>query len=271
MSKHRILQQDQLDSYKDQGFVILQGLLTDEEVGSLAAWTSEVQQWPETAGKWMQYFEKTDDGGRLLCRTENILDYHEQLNRLIRGKITDAVSDAIGEQAVLFKEKINYKLPGGAGFPAHQDAPAYVTFQQRYHVTAMIAVDRSTTTNGCLEVVAGEHTKGIFEHPNNELDPQLSAGYEAAGAWQPVEAQPGTVLIFHSHLPHRSGPNSTDQPRRAYYLTFNPASDGDFRSAYYADKRVMFPPEIERAPGKDYSEGAKVYNLATPILNNKMD
>ena len=31
----------------------------------------------------------------------------------------------------------------------------------------------------------------------------------------------------------------------------------------------MFPPEIERVPGRDYSEGGKVYNLAIPITNMK--
>ena len=31
--------------------------------------------------------------------------------------------------------------------------------------------------------------------------------------------------------------------------------------------RREFPPENEREAGKDYSEGAKVYNLANPVLN----
>jgi hypothetical protein len=32
---------------------------------------------------------------------------------------------------VLFKEKINFKLPGGSGFTPHQDSPAYITFPAR--------------------------------------------------------------------------------------------------------------------------------------------
>ena len=32
----------------------------------------------------------------------------------------DVVSDLFDEPAVLFKEKINFKLPGGGGFLAHQ-------------------------------------------------------------------------------------------------------------------------------------------------------
>jgi hypothetical protein len=40
---------------------------------------------------------------------------------------------------------------------------------------------------------------------------------------------------------------------------------GDFHDAYYASKRESFPPDVERDPTKDYSEGAKVFNVATPI------
>eukprot|EP01116_Phalansterium_solitarium_P003689 TRINITY_DN14511_c0_g1_i1.p1 TRINITY_DN14511_c0_g1~~TRINITY_DN14511_c0_g1_i1.p1 ORF type:complete len:272 (+),score=67.70 TRINITY_DN14511_c0_g1_i1:214-1029(+) len=259
-----ILTAAEVDQYKRDGFIYLPNLLTPQEKEDLIKWTSEVEGWPETAGKWMQYFERRD-GVRQLCRTENILDFHEGLNALIRGKITSAVSDAVGEQAVLFKEKINFKLPGGAGFDPHQDAPAYVTFKQRFHVTAMIAADAASLENGCLEVVRGEHTKGVFDHPGGIMDSKITEQYEKEGRWEPVLAEPGAVMIFHSFLPHRSGRNVSDKPRRAHYLTFNPITDGDYRAAYYADKRAAFPPDVERVPGKDYSEGAKVYNVANPI------
>ena len=51
------------------------------------------------------------------------------------------------------------------GFPAHQDAPAYVTFGMKYHVTCMIAADAATVENGCLEVVPRDPNLGILEHP----------------------------------------------------------------------------------------------------------
>ena len=47
------------------------------------------------------------------------------------------------EPAVLFKEKINLKLPGGNGFKAHQDAPAFAAFKQIFHITAMISIFKS--------------------------------------------------------------------------------------------------------------------------------
>ena len=33
----------------------------------------------------------------------------------------------------------------------------------------------------------------------------------------------------------------------------------------YEEKRKWFPPECERDPNKDYSQGAKVFNVANPI------
>jgi len=261
----RTISQDDIQQFRKEGFLLLNDLLTPQEKNELLAWSIEIQQWPETAGKWMQYFENAKAGGAMLCRTENYLDFHAGLKGLICGKITDAISDVMGEPGILFKEKINYKFPGGAGFTPHQDAPAYITFPPRYHVTAMVAVDAMTKQNGCLEVVRGVHTSGLMPHPNGEIDKRITSEYDRLNMWEAVEASAGSVMIFHSYVPHRSGTNNTTLPRRAHYLTFNPLADGDFREAYYIDKRRAFPPEIERIPGVDYSEGAKVYNLSNPI------
>jgi len=73
------------------------------------------------------------------------------------------------------------------------------------------------------------------------------------------------VAVFDAWVPHRSGPNRTDGPRRNYYLTFNPASAGDHRAAYYAKKRRLFPPEYEREPGVDYAKLGAQFNLANPF------
>ena len=34
---------------------------------------------------------------------------------------------------------------------------------------------------------------------------------------------------------------------------------------YFRDKRESFPPECERMPGRDYTEGARRYHLAEPV------
>lgn len=68
---------------------------------------------------------------------------------------------------ILFKEKINYKLPKAGGFDAHQDAPAYTHAGALKHLTMNMAVDKATRENGCLEVVPGSHKLEIPVGPDN--------------------------------------------------------------------------------------------------------
>ena len=44
----------------------------------------------------------------------------------------------------------------------------------------------------------------------------------------------------------------TNKRRRVLYVTYNAASEGDHRREYYADKRLSYPPDIEREPNKKY-------------------
>ena len=60
------------------------------------------------------------------------------------------------------------------------------------------------------------------------------------------------AIFFNSYTPHRSGPNMTNNRRRVLYVTYNAASEGDHRREYYADKRLSYPPDIEREPNKKY-------------------
>ena len=69
---------------------------------------------PSQIGKWFLYYENVN-GNKTLCRTENFLPYHEGVRNLIHGKLSKVMSDLFREEAVLFKEKINYKQPGGGG------------------------------------------------------------------------------------------------------------------------------------------------------------
>lgn len=255
------LTKQQLTHWQTRGCLHLSGFFEPER---LATWTQELESWPETAGRWMKYFETSTDGSnpRMLCRVENFLEHHEGW----RGVLTDpgllrVLEQLFGEPAVLFKEKINYKQAGGSGFTAHQDAPAFSAFGQDFHITAMVSIDASHEDNGCLEMAYGRHEVGLLEM---DAAQSLSQGAIANEQWQPVATESGDLVLFGSFLPHRSGPNRSDLPRRAAYLTYNGISQGVRRDAYYTDKRRVFPPEIEREPGRDYSDTG-LYNIGNPI------
>ena len=51
-------------------------------------------------------------------------------SRGVTGRVIEAVGELLGEPAVLYKEKINYKYPGGGGYAAHQEAVVVVLAAQ---------------------------------------------------------------------------------------------------------------------------------------------
>lgn len=267
MLTHRLDDADRV-AWREQHRLHLALPFSPPQLAKIVASTDEVEAWPEEPGRSMKYFEAgagTGSSGdaRQLCRVENFLPYHAGLRALLLcDGLSQILAGLMAEPAVLFKEKINYKLPGGGGFEAHQDAPAFAAFGQRYHVTLLLAIDAQTTENGCLEFST--------PRPVNDLLSQRAGGaiaseVEAAMAWVPLELDAGDVVFFDSYLPHRSAPNRSNAPRRALYVTYNRASDGDHRADYYAAKRAAFPPECEREPGVDYSESESLYNLGNPI------
>ncbi len=249
--------------WQANGFLHLKGFFGAEEVAEVQAWTEDLAARPETAGKWMKYFESPAEGQRQLCRVEDFIPHHEGLAAfLVQARIVELLAELMGEPARLFKEKINFKLPGGQGFGAHQDAPAFTHFGQHFHITMLVPVDAATPENGCLEMVYGHHDKGLLKQTESgTIHPDAVATLE----WRALPVSPGDVVFFDSYVPHRSGTNTTDSPRRALYITYNRASEGDARSAYYTHKRKVFPPECERDGWVPDAEAARIYNLGNPI------
>ncbi len=239
-------------TYRRDGFVAVRGLFDAEAMKQITAWVDEVQALPEVPGKYMKYFDDSllAPGQRVLSRIENFVPYHEGLAGLIGGEgLLGRVSGLFGEEAVLFKEKINFKLPGGGGFEAHQDVQAGWDDYAGLYITALVSIDAATPQNGCLEIAAGHHTRGMI----GERWRPLSGGELAGVEFTPCPAAPGDALFFDSVTPHRSDPNMTGAPRRVLYVTYNRLSEGDHRARYYADKRASYPPDCEREPGKTYT------------------
>ncbi len=249
--------------WEQNHWVHLRGALAPAERAALAASVGELARWPETPGRWMQYFER-GTARRQLCRIENFVPYHEGLRGFLeREDLAGLLASLLDEPVLLFKEKINYKLPGGAGFAPHQDAPAFASFGQRLHVTLLASVDRATRENGCLEIVRAATTREAL--PQAE-DGALRTDVVEHLVFEPVETEPGDLVLFDSYVPHRSGPNRSQAPRRALYVTWNRASEGDRRDDYFARKRRAFPPESERDPTRPVDPAdAAIFNLGNPI------
>jgi len=234
------LSEEQLATWNRDGYLKVEGFLTPEEAQSAINWVDEVAAWPDSEDKWIHHREETSSGIRL-SRTENFMPFHEGMKLLLTtGKIVEAIGELLGEEAVLYKEKINYKYPGGGGYAPHQDAPAYEFIKN--HITCLVAIDDNTPDNGCLYFAPGLHKQGLIAL--NE-DGCIEESVAEEMDWIPMESKPGDVMFFSSYAPHMSPPNTSEQSRRALYLTYNVASEGDLRDDYYEDKRRSFAADSE--------------------------
>lgn len=230
------------------GYLVVRGFFGAEAVRDLLRWTEALQAAPEVVGGHWVYHEEslTEPGRRVIQRIENFCPFHAGFDQMIRrGPLARWTAALMGGPVVLFKEKINFKMPGGPGFKAHQDQQAGWSRYAPLFVTALVTIDPATLANGCLEIAAGRHREGLIGEEWRPLE-------EADLALVPVETAPGDVIFFDSFTPHASQPNYTDAPRRILYLTYNRASDGDHRARYHADKRAEYPPDIERDGSKRY-------------------
>ena len=95
--------------FDEHGWVVIE-TLDEEGVQKLRQWVEEISSWRDEDGHWLHYREMTDFGPKL-CRTENFTPFHDGFRELLTtGVMLDSASMLIGEQAVLYKEKVNYKL-----------------------------------------------------------------------------------------------------------------------------------------------------------------
>ena len=230
------------------GYLVVRGFFGADQTAELLRWTEELQARPEQPGRHWVYYEDslTEPGRRVIQRMENFCPFHAGFDGLIRfGAIARWTAGLMGGPVVLFKDKINFKMPGGPGFKAHQDQQAGWGRYAPIFVTAMVTLDAATLENGCLEMVPGRHREGLIGEEWKALE---ETGLELRA----VPTAAGDVVFFDSFAPHASKPNFTDRPRRILYLTYNLASGGDHRDRYYADKRAAFPPDIERVGGQEY-------------------
>lgn len=120
-----------------------------------------------------------------------------------------------------------------------------------------------TPDNGCLEFAPGHHN-GIM--PLTETG-CIDTAIADTLVWTPVPVPIGGVLFFSSKAPHRSGANRTEQQRRAIYLTYNAASEGDLREAYYNDRDRQLAEQASATAG---AEAARISTIGH-FLGERLD
>ncbi len=143
--------------------------------------------------------------------------------------VLDSVEALIGPDILVFHTTIWFKEPNTEkSVPWHQDA-TYFGLAPFEHVTAWVALTPSTEEMGCVQILPQSHEQGQLLHADKP-DPNLmlSRGQTIAKEVDPSGAvnltmAPGDVSFHHTLALHRSGPNTSNQPRIGIGFSYIPA------------------------------------------------
>lgn len=244
------LTKEDLSKFDKDGYLIIKGLFSENELQDAENKLNEfVKKKPEDweDGKEMAYYESNvKNNERILARVEKAVDYHSEIRIITESKkLMACLEDLMREKCVLFKDKINYKKPGGSGWAPHQDVQARWDDFARYFMNALITIDDNDVNNGCLQIAPGHHKRKLI----GEYDTQLQEKDLEGMHFIPIPASKGDVVFFDGYTPHKSDPNLSNRLRKNIYLTYNRISEGDHRIEYFARKRKELPPDNERTKG----------------------
>ena len=240
-----------INKFNSDGYLYCKKFFDTENFYKIKKYIKEIENFKNVKKKWMKYYDPSlkNKNKIVLTRIENFYDYHKKLKKILSNKVfKNQIKKLVGNDVVLFKDKINFKYPGSKGFKPHQDATIWKDmYGIKSFISVAIAVDKSTIENGCLEF-SKFNKRILLSKPWKEINERK----EKKMIWETVEMNPGDAAIFHDYCPHRSSENLSNKKRRMLFLTYNPKKFGNFRKKHFKDKRKNFPPNIEREAGKKY-------------------
>ncbi len=222
------LDDQQLASFEENGFIVLPGLLADEieDIRDACYGLREREDLFEANNLRL---DLADDGKPWKIDPFHSLDL--RLEALVRNrKICDGLASIYeGREPRLFKDKLIMKPPGGHGNGLHQDYNWWQGFPTSL-ISVMVAIDPADKENGCTELFPRRENKfltepGVFgELQHDQID---TSGHVY------VETQPGDVAFFHCFTPHQASQNNSNRWRSQIFLTYNDSGDGEHYQAHY--------------------------------------
>ena len=253
----RLLDEETVEQFRRDGFIVIDGLLTDEEIDRYGAAVTAGVMARTKAG--VQPLDERTRYQQMFLQCMNLWeDRPDVLPLTFHSKLGQAAAELLGVAAVrLWHDQALYKEPGARPTDAHQDHP-YWPIKETASVTAWIPFDGSRRSAGAMAYLPGSHQLGlrkfvnIFEGVPEDIldDPQVRA-------IEPVylELPQGSIAFHHGLTVHLADANETDRPRAVHTIIYFP--DGSTRGY----------PNIHFAVDRgNIAVGEKIDSDVTPIV-----
>ena len=243
----RILKSEQARQFDDEGWFVLEGAFSAAEMDAVAAAIDPFEQKVEA------FLREQKDGRFFIAKanaitfTTHLVAKSPELRDFARHRVfQDLCHDIIGANARLYWDQAVYKKPGNPEeFPWHQDN-GYTYIEPQQYLTCWLALNDATIDNGCPCVAPGIHKLGTLEHWTS---PTGLACLKSAEHSRPAPVRKGSMVVFSSLTPHRTGPNLTRDVRKAYILQYAPDGARAFRDPAGAG-------ELQSDPQRQFLIGA---------------
>jgi phytanoyl-CoA hydroxylase len=235
---------EQVAQFDELGFVVVPDLLDTELVARVL---DEIDGFERE----MDAFLASRKEGRMSIAETGAITFSIHLvarSPLLRGvsthpTIVGICRDLVGPDVNLYWDQAVYKKPEKPRrFPWHQDN-GYAFVEPQQYLTVWLALTDATVDNGCPWVVPGVHRHGTVVH--HYVDP---LGWECLtdpdGA-VPAPVPAGGAVVFSSLTPHLTGPNTSDNVRKAYILQYAPTGAAVLEGEPHAG------PPTDRIPAAD--------------------
>jgi ectoine hydroxylase-related dioxygenase (phytanoyl-CoA dioxygenase family) len=244
----------QVDQYRTEGYVVLEGFIDRELLGDV---DDAVQSLTARAlgGEDMSTILELEpepvDGQRVPRRIYHPYRQHEAFRRIAtERRLLDCIETLIGHDFDLHHSKLNMK-PARVGSVVewHQDL-AYFPHTNDDLVTTLVYLDDATEQNGCLQVLP-RHQHHYFNHIGADgqfagmITEDLSDG--RFGRPVPLAAPAGSVILMHCLTPHSSMPNRSDRPRRTLIYEYRSA---DALPIYFGEMAAVAEHSAQPIQGK---------------------
>jgi ectoine hydroxylase-related dioxygenase (phytanoyl-CoA dioxygenase family) len=219
MKPEHSLSDEQIDQYRNEGFIVVERLFDADDLARVDATIRQMTDQALAGGDFSKVLElepEPVDGKRVPRRIFNPYDQHETFRALAHDlRLLDKIESLIGGDFNLQHSKLNMKpAKVGSVVEWHQDM-AYFPHTNDDLVTALVYLDDANEENGCLQVLPRHHTH-FFDHsgPDGRFAGMITESLADFGKPRSLPALAGSAIFMHCITPHSSLPNRSSRARR---------------------------------------------------------